>query len=662
MDAAGGEVTRHVMTGGAAMTTPTTRGRTRALPAATAAVALAATALIVLTPAAQVQAVPAPTSATSTALTPNAVAVDSSGNVYVSDHANRLVRRFSADGASSEVVVGDGTEGLPAPGAAASTRLINPAGLSVAADGSLYVADAGAGVVLKVDQGVVSVAAGSPQPLDGPPVRPPLPGPATVAPLLGPSGLALDSAGNLFTAVSWHSYVAKVTPGSLLTVAAGEPTTIARPRPGSPATRSFLFHPKDVAVDSQDNLYIADTGNYVVSKVDGSGVLTIVAGNGFQGRPAPTENATWSDLGRITGIAVDAQNNLYLADPDNAMVLKVDGNSGALSVLAGNGDRGTPIPGPADKSPLDGPSSVAVDGAGNVFIGDVYAHRVLKVDTAGELSLFAGTGQTPAAAPPTVVGLPSPTEVGGSFLAGVSTNSDGPTAVTSSTPQVCTTGPTTADGTAVSLLAAGECTLTASVGAGTAYLAATGQPQTFVVVTTDLRTVKRGIVADLAAELPGSSAATKRRIAQAIERIEDGLRPVYWVSGTQLDGRHGGKVYDNDRQAVAELRKIRNPSAAIAAATTRLADVDRTLAATALDGARDAIDGADAGRTGQLARAGQEYADGLRELQAGDRQLAADRPDKAVERYGKAWEAAQRAVERARSALRGDGHGRGDDD
>jgi hypothetical protein len=127
--------------------------------------------------------------------------------------------------------------------------------------------------------------------------------------------------------------------------------------------------------------------------MDQSGHTEVVAGDGASGAPIDGA-ATDSPLGLPTGLAVDGEGNLYIADPVNNVVEKVN-PEGELSVVAGNGDRGTPTPGPATASDLDGPVSVAVDPSGNLYIADEGNNVVEKVSRSGVLSIFAGTEEGP---------------------------------------------------------------------------------------------------------------------------------------------------------------------------------------------------------------------------------------------------------------------------
>jgi sugar lactone lactonase YvrE len=156
------------------------------------------------------------------------------------------------------------------------------------------------------------------------------------------------------------------------------------------ATSSKLNAPSGVALDSSGNLYIADSGDHAVAKVNTSGTLSYFAGTGTSGT-VTAGAATSSKLNSPTGVAFDSSGNAYIADGGNHEVLKVN-TSGTLSVFAGTGTSGTVTAGAATSSNLNSPTRVAVDSSGNVYIADGGNHEVLKVNTSGTLSIFAGTG------------------------------------------------------------------------------------------------------------------------------------------------------------------------------------------------------------------------------------------------------------------------------
>lgn len=348
-----------------------------------AAVALVGAGAIcaVAAPAAAVAA-----TATTTDMTPNGLAVDASGRVHIADAKDRVVYRVGADGNLTVLAGTPGREGRPTPGPATASSLSVPSALAVDERGDLYIADSGTNqAVLKVDgAGTLSVVAGVPGQYELPPIS----GPATSSQLRDPVALATDG-DDLFIADKWHSVVSRVRSGTL-SIIAGRPSILAKPLLG-PAIASALSLPSGVAADGEGNVYIADTLNHVVVKVDAAGQLSIVAGSGGFGEVFPGP-ATETQLGLPSGLAFDEDGNLYLADPGNRSVLKLD-RDGELSIVAGTGREGAPTPGPATDSDLGAPTDVAVDGEGNVYVADGLNNVVVKIDAAGELSVFAGTGE-----------------------------------------------------------------------------------------------------------------------------------------------------------------------------------------------------------------------------------------------------------------------------
>ena len=205
-------------------------------------------------------------------------------------------------------------------------------------------------------------------------------GAATSAKLNFPIGVAVDSSGNIFIADSQNHRIRKVdTSGNLSTVAG---TTIGFSGDGGAATSAQLFPPLSVAVDTSGNLFIADRGNNPIRKVDTSGNISTVAGSGTGGAFSGDGGlATSARLNFPTGVAVDASGNLFIADRSNDRIRKVD-TSGNISTVAGTGL----------SSVLQEPQGVAVDPSGNIFIADTSNHRIRKVDTSGNISTVVGTG------------------------------------------------------------------------------------------------------------------------------------------------------------------------------------------------------------------------------------------------------------------------------
>jgi sugar lactone lactonase YvrE len=313
-------------------------------------------------------------SAASTALSlPQGVAVDSAGNLYIADAQANVVWKVTAASGTITVVAGTpntfGFSGNNGP--ATSAELGAPADVALDSAGNLYIADQGDAVIWKVTAatGMITVVAGN-----GTSGFSGNNGPATSAELSFPQGVALDSAGNLYIADNDNGVVWKVTATTgTIAVVAGTAGQGGFGGNGGPATSALLGSPTGVAVDSADNLYIADGQDGVVWKVTAAtGTITVVAGSpntfGFSGNNGPATSAL---LCFPTGVAVDSAGNLYIADQGDAVIWKVTAATGTITVIAGAGTGGFfGQGGPAASAELGAPSGVAVDSAGNLYIAD----------------------------------------------------------------------------------------------------------------------------------------------------------------------------------------------------------------------------------------------------------------------------------------------------
>lgn len=162
---------------------------------------------------------------------------------------------------------------------------------------------------------------------------------------------------------------------------------------GGPAILTRVHTPEGVAVDAAGNLYIADTSNSRIRRVDPSGTISTFAGTGEKGYAGDGGPAVEAQLNFPAGVSVDAAGNLYIADATNMRIRKVD-PSGTISTFAGTGGQGfAGDGGPAVEAQLNFPYDVAVDGADNLYIADTYNHRIRRVDPSGTISTIAGTGE-----------------------------------------------------------------------------------------------------------------------------------------------------------------------------------------------------------------------------------------------------------------------------
>ncbi len=295
-------------------------------------------------------------------------------------------------------VAGDGTAGYSGDrGTATSAELSSPSGVAVDSVGDIYIADVGNQCIRKVSpSGMITTVAGNGTAGysgDG--------GPATSAELDDPAGVAVDASDNLYIADSLNSVIRKVSPNGIITTVAGDGySRLGTGQPsfndggysgdGGPATSAELNNPYAVAIDSSGNLYIADTYNRRIRKVDTSGVITTVAGNGYAGPgdlggySGDGGQATSAELAQPFGVAVDSAGNIYISDQNNNRIRKVD-TSGVITTVV-SGGIGTGVSSPA---------GLAVDAAGNLYIADMGNQCIRKVDASGNFTTIAGSIGSP---------------------------------------------------------------------------------------------------------------------------------------------------------------------------------------------------------------------------------------------------------------------------
>jgi uncharacterized protein (TIGR03437 family) len=312
--------------------------------------------------------------ATSTPLlAPDGVAVDSIGNVYVSDYTDQRIRKISPSGIIS-TIAGNGIPGYTKSGQASAAEIGNPQDMSFDPLGDLFFAT---GAVQKIDiNGALStVAGGGGNGYGGDH------GPATAAQLLGPTDAVVDAAGNIYISDRGNSVIRMVNTAGIITTFAGTAGKAAYGGDGGPATAAQIFQPWQLALDQSGNLYIADWGNGRVRKVNSAGIISTVAGGGAGalGDGGPATAATIG--GNLFGVAVDAAGNLYIAT--DSRIRKVDATTGLISTIAGNGTAGFSGDGDlATNAMIHGVISLTVDSAGNVYFSDGTNLRLRKLTPA----------------------------------------------------------------------------------------------------------------------------------------------------------------------------------------------------------------------------------------------------------------------------------------
>lgn len=198
---------------------------------------------------------------------------------------------------------------------------------------------------------------------------------ATLAKIKTPLSVGVDGSGNIFIADDYNGRIRKVNTSGIISTFS-----------------DTAISPVALAADASGNVYYFDNGDYFVYKISSSGVRSVFAGNGTSGYNGEGILATSAQMNMVNAIAVDGGGNVYLNDVGNQRVRKVN-TSGIIATIAGNGTIGFSGDGAAaTAAQLNSPEGVTVDGSGNIFIFDGYNFRIRKVDGAGIISTIAGNG------------------------------------------------------------------------------------------------------------------------------------------------------------------------------------------------------------------------------------------------------------------------------
>ena len=274
-------------------------------------------------------------------------------------------------------------------GQATSAELNLPKGVAIDAAGNMYIVDESNSRIRKVNtSGVITTIAGTASyGFNGDN------GPATAATLYTPAGMSIDAAGNLIIADEDNFCIRKINTAGIITTIAGMGGSAGFTGDGGQATAAKLIRPYAAQYDAAGNLYITDTQNNRIRKVNTSGIITTIAGNGTAGFAGDNGQATAAELNGPDALAFDPAGNLYIADVANIRIRMVN-TAGIISTYAGTGVAGYNADGiAATAAQLNNPCGVVVDGAGNLYIGDGNNNRIRKVTkSTGIISTIAGTG------------------------------------------------------------------------------------------------------------------------------------------------------------------------------------------------------------------------------------------------------------------------------
>ena len=272
---------------------------------------------------------------------------------------------------------------------AINAQLYDPHGVAFDDNGNFYIADTYNNRIRKVNvTGIITTIAGNDNVgYNGDGI------PATAAELYSPVGIICDHYGNIYFADAYNNRVRKIDTAGIITTVAGNGDTTYN-GDNIPADSASVYNPHAVALDAHGNLYITDWGNYRVRKVNIAGIITTIAGTGVAGYTGDNGLATAADVDAPFGIIADDTGNVYFADAYKNVVRKI-ATSGIITTFAGNGTSSWSIGdnGPADSASLDNPAGLAIDGDNNVYIADAYHSRVRKVTVETSIiTTVAGSG------------------------------------------------------------------------------------------------------------------------------------------------------------------------------------------------------------------------------------------------------------------------------
>lgn len=315
--------------------------------------------------------------------TPNSVAVDTDGNVFVADTDNYVIRKVSSAGVVTTLAGSTWISGTN-DGTGSAARFDRPSGVATDGAGNLFIADWLNNTIRKMDPaGVVTTLAGS----GG--TSGTNDGTGSAARFCQPGAVAADANGNVYVADTSNHTIRKVTAAGVVTTLAG--------RAGSPGTQNGtgsaarFGSPWGVAVDTNGNVFVADYDNHTIRKVTPAGVVTTLAGRaGFPGTNDGTGTAALFDY--PDGVATDSAGNVFVADRDNHTIRRVT-SAGVVTTLAGSGRISGIADGTGSAARFCQPGGVAVDRAGNVFVADTSNQTIRKVTSARVVTTLAGLAE-----------------------------------------------------------------------------------------------------------------------------------------------------------------------------------------------------------------------------------------------------------------------------
>lgn len=315
---------------------------------------------------------------------PEGIAVDSSSNLYVADTWNHTIRKITPAGAVTTLAGLAGNFGS-ANGTGTNAQFYEPQGITVDSSGNVYVADTGNNIIREISPaGAVTTLAGAAGDFGS------VDADGTNAVFYSPEGISVDADDNLYVADAFNNTLREVTPAGAVTTIAGA-AGIFGSAEGTNASAQF-WNPEGILVNPTNNslLYVADTGNSTIRQLSVSGtnwVSSTLAGSASIGANNATGGAArffWP-----VSVAMDASSNIYVADAANNTIREIT-PAGAVSTIAGSPGIAGSADGPAASALFDSPEGVAVDASGNIFVSDT-GNGAIREISAGTVSTLAGS-------------------------------------------------------------------------------------------------------------------------------------------------------------------------------------------------------------------------------------------------------------------------------
>lgn len=311
---------------------------------------------------------------------PTGIAVDSIGNLYVTDSVNNNVRKITSAGMVSTLA---GAAEVPGSidGSGAQARFYGPRGLAADSQGNVYVADAENNNVRRISPaGVVSTLAGKAGFFGS------TDGKGEDARFEVPGYVAVNGSGEVYVSDGSNHTIRKITPDGIVSTLAGT-AGVGGSEDGFGAVARFYF-PAGIATDNAGNVYVADSGTMTIRKITTFGVVSTLAGKAWV--PGNADGSgTQASFTNLSGMAIDAAGNLYVCDSGGDTIRKIT-PFGVVSTLAGKAGLRGYADGDGQVARFNGIRGIAVDAVGNVYVAEIENHTIRKITPAGMVSTFAG--------------------------------------------------------------------------------------------------------------------------------------------------------------------------------------------------------------------------------------------------------------------------------